>query len=146
MKHLQTFNESIIEDKIRYLKDICTDFFDDYDGFEFEIINGLRYHSNRRYLPVGGWDRRPLTSSDIFGNIYSTVKYPDNYIFLYIRNSNVKKELNSSDKINYLNDVFDKFDKHLISINFRSSGYSGYIDGSRLYRFEKHSKRTQKYI
>lgn len=44
MKHLQSFNESIVEDKMRYLRDICNDFFDDYDGFNFEIVKGMIFH------------------------------------------------------------------------------------------------------
>lgn len=38
MKHLQTFNESIVEDKMRYLKDICNDFFDDMKNLNLKLL------------------------------------------------------------------------------------------------------------
>ena len=124
MKYIQSFNESIVEDKILYLKDLCDGFFDDYDQFEFKIINGRRIHSWRSM--IDGFDIR-------------SHKDPEKYIFLFIRRVD-GQDLSESDNL-----ILNKFDDYLRSINFHHRGWSGSYF-ARLYNFDKHSKMTQNYF
>jgi hypothetical protein len=124
MKYLQFFNESIVEDKILYLKDLCDEFFDEHDDFEFKIINGRRNHSWR-------------SMDDVFD--IKSHNDPEKYIFLFI------SRIDGMDLSNSDNVILSEFDEYLRSVNFHNRGCSGYYFG-KLYRFDKHSKMTQNYF
>lgn len=137
MKYIQSFNESIVGDKILYLRDLCNNFFDDYDDFEFKIVNGERVHSHQSIITdyfVGNRQVKLLHHN-----------YPEKYIFLFVRKVDnlTLGDPEAIEAIDYL--VLNQFEDYLEKIGFLSRGYTTYY-GGRLYRFDKHSKMTQKYI
>ena len=131
MKHLQTFNESIVEDKMQYLRDICNDFFDDYDGYKFYIINGKKEHS---------YEYATLFLNDESIPRVGSIKFPSDsnkYFFLYVR------KIDNS-VIKYSDSLLD-LEKYLINVGFiYDFSYVG--NYGFLLAFGKYSKGTQKYI
>ena len=136
MKHLQSFNESIVEDKMQYLRDICNDFFDDYEGFEFEVINGRRDHQYNSMI-------------DEFDIRYSNDTHKYIFLCLKFKSSGLIRWSYEEMGENLSQPILNKFNKYLKSVGFLYNGVTAYLrDGLniRLYRFEKHSKRTEKYF
>lgn len=108
MKHLQSFNESIVDDKIEYLRDLCQYFFDDFDQFDFRIIKGMTKHL---------WSS--LIHRDDFGgrHLISGGKNSENYIFLYVAN-NMDSDSNPVELSEKDNSILDDFENYLIRMKF----------------------------
>jgi hypothetical protein len=129
MRHIQSFNESIVDDKIEYLRDLCQYFFDDFDQFDFRIIKGMTKHL---------WSS--LIHRDDFGgrHLISGGKNSENYIFLYVAN-NMDSDLNPVKLSEKDNSILDDFENYLIRMKFPyRSVTGGYY--YRIYKFDKRSK------
>lgn len=130
LKYIERFTESIIQSKIEYLKDLYFDFFDEYNQFEFRIVNGCVRHSYTSLLPLENGNS-PIDT-------YGCRENPEKYIFLYIYKID-KLEFDKTD-IN----ILSNFDHYLINAQFRFRSMSS-GDIFRLYKFDKYNK-NQKYF